>query len=151
MNQESSFISFNRASILERFPGNIVGDREAMFLAVAETTLSQPARDALEKSATTLGWNRGVTYLFADAPALLSKADLFEAIEGLDPFCVVIVGAALCGLACEAFSQDVPSGKHFRLFGRDACAFDDLDGLLLTDAGKKRAWETLRSLPHATS
>lgn len=148
---------FTRASIMKRYATHIEGPDSAFFLVVAAAPLGQQTRDALGKTALALGWQEGPTYLWIgantasedDAGTALSADDLFEAVEGLDPICVVLVGRETQELAKNAFRQDIPAQGRFRLFGRDACAFGSLETMLQTDAGKKTVWALLRGLPHA--
>lgn len=158
-NSEHNY-GFTRADVLERYATFIEGAPAAFFLVVAQAPLGAEARNALEKSALALGWQEGPTYAWtgasdasADAGAdaargTLTPDEVFEVIEGLDPICVVLIGQATHALAAQAFKQDIPAQGRFRLFGRDACAFGNLETLLKTEAGKKSVWALLRGLPH---
>lgn len=151
---------FTRADVLERYAAFIEGAPAAFFLVITQAPLGSAARNALEKSALALGWQEGPTYVWTgtlDAPSdagaeaaqdSLTPDEVFEVVEGLDPICVVLIGQATYALAAQAFKQDIPAQGRFRLFGRDACAFGNLETLLKTEAGKKSVWALLRGLPH---
>ena len=147
MSTETNILSPARNEILRRFGMRIEGSPEAFFLVVGNKALSAEARDALTKTALALQWSAGATYVAFDDPAPLQKAELYEIIEGLDPVCVVLCGQHVCTLAEEAYAQEIPRNKRFRLFGHDVCALQDIEEMLADEKGKRQAWELLKSLP----
>lgn len=149
MVETDNILAYTRESTTKRFSGHLAGSTEALVVVACEAALGDQARDALVRSMETLGWTGALTWLFVDAPTPLSKAELYEAIEGLDPVIVVLVGCETAALAGGAYACDVPVQGRFRLFGRDACTFDDLEALLQSGEGKQKAWGLLKTLPHA--
>ena len=149
MEESGNSLAYARESTAKRFAERLEGSLEALVLVATQASLGQQARQALVKSFDNLGWGTGLTWLFVDAPALLSKAEFYEAIEGLDPVIVVLAGDAACTLAADAFACDIPTQGRFRLFGRNACAFDNLEALLQSESGKQTVWGLLKTLPKA--
>ena len=138
---------------MRRYGTHLEGPASAFFLVLSNTELGTQEKDAIDKSAKALGWADGPSYVpvkNGDENAL-SPADVFEIVEGLDPICIVIVGNEAREIAGQAFRCEVPAQGRFRLFGRDACAFNNLANLLESEAGKKTVWALLRGLPHASS
>ncbi|MBQ9067608.1 MAG: hypothetical protein IJ131_00905 [Eggerthellaceae bacterium] len=147
MGTDANIYSYSRVAAAERFSFVLDGDLDAFFLVTADSSLGDAGRKALSASAAALGWPEP-TFLFVDGPSSLSKAEYYEAVEALDPLVVAIVGASARKLAFEAYACEIPDQKRFRLFGRDACCFADLDGLVLSEAGKRNVWALLKTLPH---
>ena len=148
---EGSIYACTRDAIAKRFAAHFEGPRSALFLVVAEKNIEKAAREALDKSARALGWDEGASFVWVQngEGGRLSQAELFEVIEGLDPLCVVLVGKDARELATASFQCDIPTLGHFRLFGREACAFDNFESLLASETGKQTAWALLRALPKA--
>lgn len=143
--------SFTRNACVARFGAHLAGPTSAFFLVLAEAEMSAAETEALQKSAEALGWGEGATFVHmrnAEGDQL-TQADVYEIVEALDPLSVVVVGSAARECVAQAFRCEVPTQGRFRLFGRDACAFNNLGGLLESEAGKKTAWALLRGLPHA--
>lgn len=136
-------------AISSQFAYALEGSTDAFLLAIVEHSLSSEARNALISSAAALGWNNMPTFLFADAQPPLTKAQIYEVIEGLDPLALIICGEQASVLVEAAYGTTVPEQGKFRLFGRDACAFKSLDTLLQTPTGKQEAWALLKNLPTA--
>ncbi|MBQ9022056.1 MAG: hypothetical protein IJ113_08645 [Eggerthellaceae bacterium] len=149
MAEKDNIYSFTRAEIARHYEAFFEGPTEAFFLVVCSRSLSQNAHDALEKSAAALGWTTGPSLVFADTDTL-SKADIYKIIEGLDPVCLVLLGSEVQAKVADAYNCDVPTQGRFRLFGREACAFSDLDAMLEKESSKQAAWGLLRSLPQAS-
>ena len=152
MSVEGNSYTHTREAIAKNYGAYIEGPLSAFFLVVAENELGKAAREALDKSAHALGWNEGASFVWLQGKddRTLSQAELFEIIEGLDPLCVVLAGTTPRELAAAAFRCDIPKLGRLRLFGREACAFDNLDSLLASDTGKQTVWALLRALPHAS-
>ena len=148
---EGNIYAYTRETTTKRFAAHIEGPTSAFFLVVAEKGLGKASQEALDKSARALGWNEGATFAWIqdDEGNTLSQADLFEVVEGLDPLCVVLVSKPVRELAMASFRCDIPALGRFRLFGREACAFDNLESLLASDTGKQTAWALLRALPRS--
>lgn len=151
MTAEENIYSFTRNACVARFGAHLAGPASSFFLVLAEAEISAAETDALQKSAEALGWSEGATFvLMRNAEgAQLTQAEVYEIVEALDPICIVVVGAAARECVEQTFRCEVPTQGRFRLFGRDACAFNNLGGLLESDAGKQTVWALLRGLPHA--
>lgn len=147
MEHDAEHSSFTRADIARRFGALLEGDLAALFLVVSDGALSPAARQALDKAAGALDWTEGASFVNLGVPGTLSKAELFEIVEGLDPVCVVVAGQTAAALAEQAYQTSVPPQGRFRLFGREACSFADLDSLLNDNGGKQKAWALLKTLP----
>ena len=153
MTSEGNIYEYTRNACATRYGAHLAGPISAFFLVLTESELGTAETDALQKSAEALGWDEGVTFVFMRnaGGSQLAQADVYEIVEALDPLCVVVVGAAARECVTKAFQCDVPVQGRFRLFGRDACAFNNLAGLLESDSGKQTVWALLRSLPHASA
>ena len=114
------------------------------------------ARTACDKSCGAFGYGPDGT-VFAhleadgadatDAPAALDPKALFALVEGLDPLCVVCADRPGAEALSACYRTPIPLGELKALFGRPSVAFDDLDSLLGTDAGKQEAWAALKQIP----
>lgn len=72
---------------------------------------------------------------------------LFTVLETLDPLCVVLCDHASTETASRGYNQPLPLETRTLLLGRPCLCFEDFASLLEDDAGKRKAWETLKTLP----
>lgn len=142
--------------ICELFGDYLQGDATCYAFVMSSSTLSELARDAIEKSMQAFGYDEGgcafttLTPTGADAQAdaiTLDASAVFMLVEGLDPLFVIATDAQSCSALGAAYRSDVPLDSPTRLFGRPAAGFADLDQLLQTPQGKQRAWKVLKTLP----
>lgn len=139
----------SRRKTLETFGSYLAGSAFGLFVVVADAALGDDARNALVKTAEALDYGPdGVTFLTIDASEpVLNAAQVFEAIEGLDPLCLIVCGEQALDVCAQAYRHSVPPMQRLRLFGREACALDDLNTLMGDEQGKQRVWHLLKSLP----
>jgi hypothetical protein len=142
---------FARARVQAAFSPVLSGSSEGLFVVVYDTPCSKTARRALVKSAEALGYGSdGITFVQTGAAAL-DAAGLLTVIEGLDPLCLVAADTPSARWCAQAYHVDFPANPRVRIFGREARAFDDLDAMIASDAGKQQVWALLKTLPHFPS
>lgn len=141
--------AISRHKVQEAYRVYLSGAGEGLFVTVSTSTLTANAHTALERTAEALGYGKeGTAFLTVDAAEpTLSPTQLLAVIEGLDPLCIVICDKETVSLCAQTYRQDIPIARRIRLFGRDACAFDDLSGLIAYEQGKQQAWHLLKQLP----
>lgn len=111
------------------------------------------ARTAIAKSAEALGYGpAGATFLcLKEEDGSLDPDQLFQAIEGLDPLCVVAVDAEAAHACAQAYRAEISPQVRCRVFGRETRAFDNLESMLESPEGKQRVWSLLKTLPRYPS
>lgn len=150
MNDASNIYAHDRSRVWDDFQASLSGSREGLFVAVCTTSTSDEARNAIVKSAQALGYGAdGVTFVTIDATGTrLTAPQLIDIVESMDPLCVVAADAGSTLLFAEAAQKLVEPNEPIRLNGREVRAFDDLNELMNTPAGKQKAWALLKTLPH---
>lgn len=157
----------------DSFSDHLSGNRLGTFAVVSTRPLPERARTACAKSCEALGYGPdGTVFVHLEAsgdgaeqpqermqeetaanpdsvsaPATLDPKALFALLEGLDPLCVVCADRPCAEVLSACYRTPIPIGELKALFGRPSVAFDNLDGLLETDAGKQEAWAALKKLP----
>lgn len=135
--------------VWERFGTHLDGSRSALTCVVSSTSASSPVRTALLNSFNAYGYGTDSTCfvtLRLETNAL-DPDQLFFALEGIDPRCVVASDAAAAQALSRAYRQEVPTQAFCRMFGRNVVAFRNLDELLRTPESKQVAWALLKRLP----
>lgn len=133
----------------ERFGAHLSGRREAVACVVSTDALGVEAVSALESSLAALGYGADVaTFLVLDGSETVQGPDLFAALEGLDPLCVIVADAGACALCSDAYHRPIPPDEACRVLGRDVVAFSDFASMLGDPARKRAAWALLKRLPH---
>jgi hypothetical protein len=149
MNDARNIYAHDRSRVWDEFAANLSGSREGLFVAVCTASTSEEARTAIVKSAQALGYGAdGVTFVTIDATGTrLTAPQLIDIVESMDPLCVVAADAGSTLLVAEAAQKLVEPNEPTRLNGREVRAFDDLNDLMQTPAGKQKAWALLKTLP----
>lgn len=153
MAANSNIYSYSRTDALKRFSPYVSGDESGLFAVVCDAGLSAAARDALEKTAASLGYGAAAP-LFIDTDAdssTIGPEDLFALLEAVDPLCIVVAQPESLQLLCRAYRIEPPAQPAFRMFGREVRAIPDMNRLMETPQGKQRAWAVLKTLPRIGS
>ena len=146
------------------FPGTVEGSEDALFCTVSTQPLNTDAHHALNASANRLGYSlRQCVFLStatkndgsntptdAENQEMLSSVSpqqLMEAIEAIDPFCVVLTDHKAVELASAAYNTPLALETREHLLGKGCCCFDDFETLLSSNEGKQKAWACLKTLP----
>lgn len=134
---------------LAAFPGTVTGGLAATACVVSEGALPAAARDALTASLERRGHSaRQIAFLTLEGQGDAAEpADLFHAIETLDPLCVVIADLRSAQTASRGYNTPLELEADTQLLGRPCRCFEDFPALLAGDAGKRRAWAALKTLP----
>lgn len=142
---------------LERFPGIIEGNPNALFCVVSSNALSPEAKQALDASAQRLGYSLGQrcfmiinesvdTHELPPQTSEVARA-LVHGIEAIDPLAVVITDYDAVSLASAGYNKPLSLESHEQLLGRSCCCFSNFTNLLATQEGKRKAWKCLKRLP----
>lgn len=151
---------------LDSFPGTIKGNETALFCVVSTRPLSQQAHDALAASAKQLEYSlKQVCFITLTATgaegdrsattetttntdqSIVAPRQLLEAIEAIDPLCVVLTDRRAVETASAGYNTPLSLGTKELLLGRGCCCFEDFEALLESEEGKRAAWNCLRTLP----
>lgn len=138
-----------RDAHLATFPGTVTGGLAATACVVSERALPDEAREALSASLVRRGHNaRQIAFLTLTGEAgSAGPAELFHALEALDPLCVVIADLASVQAASRGYNTPLALEADERLLGRPCRCFEDFPSLLADEAGKRLAWAALKTLP----
>lgn len=139
----------SRRQVLAQFAERITGSRAGLFCVLCHPTLSAEAREALAKTAESLGYGPdGATFVALLDQEPLAPGDLFTLVEGLDPLCVVCADSG-CGRALErAYRASAPVMTAAHVGGRPVRVFPDFSSMMVNPALKQQAWAQLKTLPH---
>lgn len=143
-----------------------MGNEAALFCVVSTRPLSRQAHDALIASAGRLEYSpKQVCFIALTATgtesdqlattATTTSADqlavtprqLLEAIEAIDPLCVVLTDRKAVETASAGYNAPLSLETKELLLGRGCCCFEDFEVLLESEKGKRSAWNCLRTLP----
>lgn len=138
--------------VFDLFADYIEGAFDRPYLVIASNALSDQATNAIERSLNALGYHApaySVVQLDPEnAPCALDESALLMLIEGIDPLRVICADAAALQVLSRAYRTEFTANTIERLWGRTAAFFDDLDGLIRTENGKRTAWELFKALPN---
>lgn len=145
----SNIYSANEQAVRELYSDYVSGSESCLACAVSAHALSDAARVAVENSLAALGYGGDAIFAVLSVDDVtLSEQDLFSLMEGIDPLAVVATDAPSAAALSRTYRTDVTPDGACRLFGRDAVAFRDLEGMLGTPEDKQRAWALFKQLPH---
>ncbi len=145
---KSNIYGANGQAALELYSDYVSGGGSTLACVVSARPLSGGARNAAESSMAALGYGAGPVFVVLTVDDVtLSDQDLFSLVEGVDPLVVVATDAPAAAALSHAYRTDMKLGEAGRLFGRDAVAFRDLEGMLATPEDKQRAWALFKKLP----
>ena len=120
---------------LERFPGIIGGNPNALFCVVSSNALSPEAKQALDASAQRLGYSLGQRCFMI----INESVDTHELPPQTSEVAV--------SLASAGYNKPLSLESHEQLLGRSCCCFSNFTNLLATQEGKRKAWKRLKRLP----
>jgi len=140
--------TFSLDQIWERFAKHLDGSRNAVILIVSFRQITDASCAALQKSFEALGYGKHACYFLSiqSENQTLDNNDLLQAIEGLDPLCVVITDAKAAEECATAYKAAVPLFERFSLLTRPALAFKNFEEMIPDGAEKHRAWALLKCL-----
>lgn len=156
MPQPSIFERIANAHIAP-FEGRYEGNANAAAVIACTHVPAEAERSALEASFLQLGYAKG-----ALGWALIDKSTpcedkarqkdasgirLFDLIEAIDPLCLCALDHAACAALSRAYNTPLALETETLLLGRACRCFESLDALLSTEAGKRKAWELLKTMP----
>ena len=141
--------------IHELFADYLDGDGSRPVMAIGSRIASAGERNAIDKSLEAFGYGAN-SCTFATLSPIDAQAEggdialdahaLFLLVEGLDPLHVIALDAAAVSALGNAYRTSFRTDAPIRVFGRQSAAFENLDALLGSQAGKQRAWKVLKSL-----
>lgn len=142
---QKSFYETGVQEAFDLFRDYLEGESERPVLVVGSALAQGETRDAIEKSMAALGLgDEACTYaVLADC---IDRDALFLLVEGIDPLYVVCTDAAAARRLGETYRTEYPLDAAARVFGRPAAVFGDLESLIATEPGKRRAWELFKTL-----
>ncbi len=132
------------------FKPHLEGSFEGVVLILSKTALGTQAQRALKNSAEKLGFGERAcifcTLSNAEEVAELSRDELFDIVEGLDPLAIVAADSESIRALSEAYRTDIPPLARTRVFGRSTVAFKRFESMLGDSQDKQRAWALLKKL-----
>lgn len=131
------------------------GNAGATAVIVSTHEPTEAERDALEASFLQLGYEKGTLgWIRVDASDDTmtdhegnSGSQLFDLIEAIDPLCLCVLDHAACAALSRSYNAPLALETKTLLLGRECRCFESLDALLSTEAGKRKAWELLKTMP----
>lgn len=145
---KSNIFEVTGESVLTLYGTNVTGAPTSALLVISQTTLSETALSALEKSATSLEFGAAPLAVLTveGSEGSVGAEDVRTIIEGLDPVALVAADAFAAEMLSAAYRIPVTLDAPNRLLGRTAIIFEDFEGMLKTSADKQRAWALLKKL-----
>ncbi len=132
------------------FESHLEGSFEGVVVILSKTALGADAHRALRNSAEKLGFGERAcifcTLSGAEEAAELSRDELFDIVEGLDPLALVAADSESIRALSEAYRTDIPPLARTRVFGRSTVAFKQFESMLEDPQDKQRAWALLKKL-----
>lgn len=131
------------------------GKANAAALMVSAHNPTKAEQAALEASLLQLGYAKSALgWALVDADGTGEEKDqkdsaerLFNLIEGMDPLCVCALDHAACAALSRSYNTPLALESKTLLLGRECRCFENLDALLSTEAGKRKTWNLLKTLP----
>jgi hypothetical protein len=80
------------------------------------------------------------------ASVRLEPDQLFDLVEALDPFAVVVTDAGALQAFCQGYRCSIGVGRLARVLGRNVAVLDNFEKQLQSPEGKQAAWAVLRQL-----
>lgn len=80
------------------------------------------------------------------ASVRLEPDQLFDLVEALDPFAVVVADAGALQAFCQGYRCSIGAGRLARVLGRNVAVLDNFEKQLQSPEGKQAAWAVLRQL-----
>ncbi|MEC4272004.1 hypothetical protein VJ923_02355 [Adlercreutzia sp. R25] len=144
----SNMFEVTGESVLTLYGSHVTGAPTSTLLVISGTALNETAREALEKSAASLGFGTAPLALatMETAEGKLGAEDVRTIVEGLDPVALVATDTSATKALSAAYRTPVTLDEANRLLGRTAVVFQDFESLMKTPADKQRAWALLKKL-----
>ena len=156
MRPQSNIYEAGAADIRALFEAYVDGNSSRIALALSESPLAQPARDAVEKSLAAFGYGNEACSFATLRPydptveggdIELDPQSIFLLVEALDPIMIVIADEKTARLVAQAYRAAYDLDAPARVFGRPTAVFRNLPELVSTDEGKQKAWRILKAFP----
>lgn len=142
------------SSHVAAFGDGYTGTPNAAALIVGTQAPTRAEKSALEASFSQLGYAKSALgWIALDETAQSESAEgdaaqrLFDLIEGIGPLCVVALNHAATAALSRSFNAPLALETKTLLLGHACRCFENLDALLSTEAGKRKAWELLKTCP----
>ena len=142
------------SSHVAAFGKGYTGMSNAAALIVGTSMPTSAERSALEASFSQLGYTKSALGWVAlnEANQSIDAEDgrtqrLFNLVEGIGPLCVVALDHNATAALSRSFNAPLALETKTLLLGHACRCFENLDALLSTEAGKRKAWELLKTLP----
>lgn len=136
------------------FGNGYAGAPNAAALIVGTGMATDSEKAALTASFSQLGYAKGTLGWVALSETYQNEnietgeaQRLFNLIEGIGPLCVIALNHAATAALSRSFNTPLPLETKTLLLGHACRCFENLDALLSTEAGKRKAWELLKTLP----
>jgi hypothetical protein len=144
MQASGNIYAHARRGVVAKHEDRLEGNPDGLVLVVFTETLEDAARNALAKSFDAIGLS-AQSCLYAQVEGL-SKPEMFELVEGIDPLALVACDEKAALLCAQAARQPFPLMRKVRLFGREARAFTRLNGMFKLESDRQTVWRLLKSL-----
>lgn len=135
---------------ISAFGGGYCGPANAPAVILYSGSPSEQQRHALVASFEQLGYQEGALgWINIDAAGEGEPAPdlLFNLIEAIDPLCVVALNHAATAQLSRSYHAPLSLETRGLLLGRECRCFENFEALLATEAGKRKAWGLLKTLP----
>lgn len=143
--RKANILAFNATKVLDELAGSLQADENCMLLVMSSELLPEEARTAIENSAEKLGFGSDSCGWFTGS-AKLEPAQLWTAIEGIDPEAVIITDSETASAVSAAYGQSLTLDKINRVACRNVCAFANFPAMLSDSKSKQVAWAQLKRL-----
>lgn len=145
MEHGNGIYDFPRKSIFSRFPQHVRGAESGLIAALFSDVPSPQAQNALEKSASALGWGaEALCFVETDG---LDPSDLLQIIEGIDPVAIVLASESSARAFFSAYHMQPAEGTCFTALCREARLIPRFEELMKSPDGRQRIWAALKTLP----
>lgn len=136
------------------FADYLDGDAGRPALVVHTLPCSETARDALQKTFSSFGYEGEACTFVSVTPLNAPEQDVVELdpqamfllVEGIDPLNIVATDERAAKLLEQTYRQTYALDSAVRIFGRPSAVFSDLNALLQTPEGKQCAWKALKPM-----
>ncbi len=143
MAHTSSLYDVPRKAVWNTYASYIEGPFDALLCICFSSPLTDVARNALEKSAQSLGYKND-QIAFISLPSL-QGSDIKTIIESADPLCVVATDSDAARALAQAYRALLHFGIKDYLLGRPCCCFQDFNHAASDSGSKQKTWRLLKS------
>lgn len=138
---------------IDAYGEGYAGPSNAVAIVVSKGAPTQAARSALIASFAQLGYAEssiGWVSAHTGGAEVESENDaekLFNLVEAIEPACVIALDHQATAALSRSYNAPLPLEAKALLLGRECRCFENFDALLATEAGKRKAWGLLKTLP----